>query len=77
MYRMNRRVFSGFLFVSLFLFVASAAAQEAPLTAEAIREAFASWSDETGEFTVTDPEEIKWERGSFTRPGADEVLVSF
>ena len=53
-----------------------------PLTEEAIRKAFEPWGEGMGEQRdawdyVNDPQEIKWERGSFTGPGAVEAVVSF
>jgi len=74
---MNRYLFLGFVCALLLLFIIPVAAREASLTEEAIREAFASWEDETGEYTVIDPNEIAWELGSFTEPGAVEAVVSF
>ena len=74
---MNRYLLLGFVLALFLLSVMPAAAQEESLTADVIREAFASWEDETGEFTVVDPNEITWETGSFTQVDAVEAVVSF
>jgi len=74
---MNRYLFLCFVCVFLLLSMMPAAAREESLTEEAIREAFASWEDETGEFAVTNPVEMAWEVGSFTGPDAVEAVVSF
>ncbi|MBN1882858.1 MAG: hypothetical protein JW885_11840 [Deltaproteobacteria bacterium] len=74
---MNRYFFVGFVLAVLLLPVMPAMAQDSSLTEDAIREAFALWEDETGEFTVIDPNEITWEIGSFTQADAVEAVVSF
>ena len=74
---MNRYFFFCFTCAFLLLSIMPAMAAEESLTEEAIREAFALWEDDTGEFTVIDPNDIAWEVGSFTKPGAVEAVVSF
>jgi hypothetical protein len=78
---MNRRIGSSCLFFLLLVCVVPAG-QEAPLTEEAIRGAFAPWSEEMGDGSsawdyINDPQDITWGRGSFTRPGTTEAVVSF
>jgi len=74
---MNRYFFFCFTCAFLLFSIMPAMAAEESLTEEAIREAFALWEDDTGEFTVIDPNDIAWEVGSFTKPGAVEAVVSF